>query len=81
MTTTAGTPPTGSGAAPSRLGRRPPAPQLFASAKDEPRSRRPTDVVLAITGAALIVVIPGLAATLLPDFAGSSATPTITSVI
>ena len=67
MTTTAGSPPTGSGGAASRLGRRALGPQLFASAQDEPRSRRPTDVVLAIISA-LLVVIAGLAATLLPDF-------------
>jgi uncharacterized membrane protein YbhN (UPF0104 family) len=38
--------------------------QLFASAQDEPRSRRPTDVVLAIVSA-LIVLIAAIASKLL----------------
>ena len=41
--------------------------QLFASAQDEPRSRRPTDVVLAVTSA-VGVVIAGVAYRLLTEF-------------
>jgi uncharacterized protein (TIRG00374 family) len=34
--------------------------QLFASAQDEPRARRPTDIVLAITSALMLVVAAAL---------------------
>jgi uncharacterized membrane protein YbhN (UPF0104 family) len=40
--------------------------QLFASAQDEPRSRRPTDVVLAIVSA-LVVLIAAIASRLLDE--------------
>src|SRR5688572_20092109 len=55
-----------SGTAGRPLARRPVGLQLFASAQDEPRSRRPTDVVLAITSVVLMV-LSGLAFTLLTD--------------
>ncbi len=41
--------------------------QLFASAQDEPRSRRPTDVTLAIVGT-LVVLIAAAAAEVLASF-------------
>ena len=40
--------------------------QLFASAQDEPRSRRPTDVVLAIVSA-LVVIIAAITSKLLTE--------------
>jgi uncharacterized protein (TIRG00374 family) len=52
---------------PARMTRRPPGLLLFASAQDEPRARRPTDVVLAITSA-VVVVLAGLAFKLLTEF-------------
>jgi hypothetical protein len=54
------------GDAPPRVTRRPLGVQLFASAQDEPRSRRPTDVVLAIISA-VMVVLAGLAFNLLTE--------------
>ena len=46
--------------------------QLFASAQDEPRSRRPTDVVLAIVSA-LVVLVAALASKLLTELEQSVA--------
>src|SRR5687768_5987824 len=46
--------------------------QMFASAQDEPRSRRPTDVVLAIVSA-LVVVIAALTSKLLVELEESFA--------
>src|SRR5215213_7796585 len=49
-----------------RPGRRRPAGlQLFASAQDEPRSRRPTDAVVA-AGAALVVLMASILGQLTP---------------
>ena len=52
------------------LASRPLGLQLFASAQDEPRSRRPTDVVLAI-GTALLVVAAAVASRLLTELESS----------
>ena len=47
--------------------RRPSGVQLFASAQNAPRSRRPTDVVLALVSA-LVVLVAATAAQVLQSF-------------